>query len=334
MLKTIKMIILILSIIVVSTVLFFNLNPAFGQKYKGLRQERVEKSPNYKGGKFQNLVETPIQAEGFKFRDVMWEFMFKGKGRKPEKPTETIKFDREEFNKTDSGISITWFGHSTALIRIDGYTILADPVFSNRTSPVSFAGTKSFDFTETYSFEDLPGIDAIIISHDHYDHLDKEKLAVVSKEDTIVVGPSSVIRQLGRGELISIGQTKEFLGVIVNIVHSYNLNKQYHQKGKGVGYVITIDGTKVYHAGDTDFIPEMQKLTGYKQQGKEFIALLPVGGRFTMTAEEAAEAAKTIKPTLAIPMHYGSIIGSEEDANEFKELCEENNIKVEILEKG
>ncbi|MFH1613243.1 MAG: MBL fold metallo-hydrolase, partial [bacterium] len=78
----------------------------------------------------------------------------------------------------------------------------------------------------------------------------------------------------------------------------------------------------------------MQKLTGYKQHEKEFVALLPIGGRFTMTAEEAVEAAKIIKPTLAIPMHYGSIVGSAKDAEEFKELCEENNIKVKILEKG
>jgi L-ascorbate metabolism protein UlaG (beta-lactamase superfamily) len=77
----------------------------------------------------------------------------------------------------------------------------------------------------------------------------------------------------------------------------------------------------------------MQKLTGYMQPGKEFVALLPIGGRFTMNVEEAAEAAKLIKPTIAIPMHYGSVVGTNDDAKEFKELCEENNIRCEILEK-
>ena len=76
----------------------------------------------------------------------------------------------------------------------------------------------------------------------------------------------------------------------------------------------------------------MQKLTGYS--GKKFIALLPVGGRFTMSAEEAAEAASKIKPTLAIPMHYGSVAGSEDDAHEFVELCKEMNINAEMLEKA
>jgi L-ascorbate metabolism protein UlaG (beta-lactamase superfamily) len=97
--------------------------------------------------------------------------------------------------------------------------------------------------------------------------------------------------------------------------------------------LIKMDDILIYHAGDTDVIPEMQNLTGYKQPNKKFVALLPVGGRFTMNAEEAAEAARIIKPSLAIPMHYGSIVGSEEDAKEFKELCEEEGIDVEILEK-
>jgi L-ascorbate metabolism protein UlaG (beta-lactamase superfamily) len=94
-----------------------------------------------------------------------------------------------------------------------------------------------------------------------------------------------------------------------------------------------MDDVVIYHAGDTDLIPEMQKLTGFKQPGKEFVALLPIGGRFTMSAEEAAEAAELIKPTLAIPMHYGSIIGGEEDAKEFVEFCEEAGIKAMVLEK-
>ena len=97
--------------------------------------------------------------------------------------------------------------------------------------------------------------------------------------------------------------------------------------------VVKMAGTTVYHSGDTDVIPEMQRLTGYKQSGKEFVALLPVGGRFTMSAEEAAEAANIIKPTLAIPMHWGTLIGTDVDAKEFVDLCKENGINAQILEK-
>ena len=135
-------------------------------------------------------------------------------------------------------------------------------------------------------------------------------------------------------EIIEPEQEMDLGDVKVSALPAYNLDKHFHPKDESwVGYLIKLEDVLIYHAGDSDFIPEMQKLTGYKQPGKEFVALLPVGGRFTMSAEEAAEAAKLIKPTLAIPMHWGSIVGEEEDAKEFKELCEENNIRVEILKK-
>jgi len=92
-----------------------------------------------------------------------------------------------------------------------------------------------------------------------------------------------------------------------------------------MAYIINTDGKRIYHAGDTDFIPEMKEL-------KEIdVALLPVGGTYTMDAAEAAKAANTIKPKVAVPMHYGSIVGSEKDAKRFKELC---NVEVEIMEQN
>ena len=89
----------------------------------------------------------------------------------------------------------------------------------------------------------------------------------------------------------------------------------------------------IYHAGDTDNIEEMKKLTGYNQPDKKFVALLPVGGKYTMNSEEAFEVAKKIKPFLAIPMHYGSIIGTKEDAEDFLKLCKDEKINAEILER-
>ena len=126
----------------------------------------------------------------------------------------------------------------------------------------------------------------------------------------------------------------EIGNIKIYAMQSYNIDKHFHSKEEGwVGYVIKMNGVIIYHSGDTDVIPEMKNLTGYMQKGKEFIALLPVGGRYTMTAEEAASAANVIKPTLAIPMHWGSVVGSEDDAKEFVELCEQEGIKAEILKK-
>ena len=135
-------------------------------------------------------------------------------------------------------------------------------------------------------------------------------------------------------EIVEPGQEWDIGEVKLCVLSAYNSDKHFHPKDENwVGYLLKINNLIIYHAGDTDLIPEMQKLTGYKQPEKEFVALLPIGGRFTMNVEEAVEAAKLIKPTIVIPMHYGSIVGTNEDAQEFKELCEENNIRCEILEK-
>jgi L-ascorbate metabolism protein UlaG (beta-lactamase superfamily) len=112
-------------------------------------------------------------------------------------------------------------------------------------------------------------------------------------------------------------------GVKIEAVPAYNINKQFHPKSNGwVGFVFTLDGERIYQAGDTDLIPEMKDI-------KADVALLPVGGTYTMTAKEAAEAADWIKPRLAIPMHYGKNVGSLADAEEFKRLakCETRILK-------
>jgi len=135
-------------------------------------------------------------------------------------------------------------------------------------------------------------------------------------------------------DVVEPGSELIFGNLKISVLPAYNIDKPFHPKAEGwMGYLIKIDDVLIYHAGDTDVIPEMQKLTGYNQASKEFVALLPIGGRFTMSAEEAVEAAKIIKPTLAIPMHYGSIIGTDEDAKEFCDLCEEEGINAQILDK-
>ena len=119
-------------------------------------------------------------------------------------------------------------------------------------------------------------------------------------------------------------------GGVVKAVPAYNVNKKFHPKDEGWnGYVLEISGKKVYHAGDTDLIPEMQSL------GDIDIALLPVGGTYTMTAEEAVDAVRFIKPKLAVPMHFGSdVVGTEEDALRFVQGCKEEGFNAEKLEIG
>lgn len=170
--------------------------------------------------------------------------------------------------------------------------------------------------------------DVILVTHDHYDHFSPDDIAKLSQADTVVVAPAAVAAKLGGKTIVAKpGDRLSAAGVAIEVVPAYNPNKKFHPKSAGyVGYIVTLNGKRIYHAGDTDLIPEMTQI-------KTDIALLPVSGTYVMTAVEAAEAANTIKPALAIPMHYGdpAVVGTHRDAEEFKRLAK---VPVEILEKS
>ncbi|MBS3102871.1 MBL fold metallo-hydrolase [Candidatus Woesearchaeota archaeon] len=157
--------------------------------------------------------------------------------------------------------------------------------------------------------------DIILISHGHYDHLSKDDIAKIRHEKTWVIAAKDIADDVNaRG--IAPGQKIEANGVKIEGVPAYNINKKFHLKeNKWLGFVIEIDGKRIYYAGDTDNIPEMADLKNID------IALMPVSGTYVMTAEEAAEAVKKFRPKQAIPYHYGDIIGTKDDAARFKKLC-------------
>lgn len=216
------------------------------------------------------------------------------------------------------GVEIKWLGHAGFLIK-NSKVIYIDP----------------------YNIkEDSEKADLILITHSHYDHCSVADMNKIIKEGTKIVVTADCQSKITRFdipiriEVVEPEQELTFGNVKISTLPAYNIDKPFHSKDEyWVGYLIKMNDILIYHAGDTDVIPEMQRLTGYKQSGKKFIALLPIGGRFTMSAEEAAEAAKIIKPFLAIPIHWGSIVGNESDAQEFVQLCKEENIHAEILEK-
>ena len=210
-------------------------------------------------------------------------------------------------------VEISWLGHAAFAVKYHEALYYFDPF---KIKPKGLA-------------------DVVLISHDHFDHLSLDDLKKIVKPETEIVASEACrdqLRSLGSGiiKLVKPGDSVEVKNGRVETIPAYNINKfrspgeVYHPKEKnGVGIILEVGGVRIYHAGDTDFIPEMRDL-------KVDIAFVPVSGTFVMTPEEAAEAVNTFKPKVAIPMHYGAIVGSRSDAEKFKELAE---VEVVILEK-
>ncbi len=202
--------------------------------------------------------------------------------------------------------NINWLGHDS--MRIDaenGAEIYFDP----------------------YQIGTNPEADLIFITHDHFDHCSVEDVAKIQGEKTVIITEKDSAAKLsGDVRVVSPGDTLAVNGINIEVVPSYNINKDFHPKNNNwLGFIVEIDGVRIYHAGDSDFIPEMKEIN-------TDIALLPVSGTYVMTAEEAIEAALAIKPKLAIPMHYGSIVGDDSDAEKFKQGLK-GKIDVRICEK-
>lgn len=205
---------------------------------------------------------------------------------------------------TRDGLEIHWLGHDGFRLECDELTVYVDP-FQVRHGPPAHL---------------------ILITHEHFDHCDPDSVQRLSAEGTEIVAPAACTAKLpAEARVIAPGETVEAAGVPVQAIPAYNTRRRFHpRKAGGVGYLFELAGQRIYHAGDTDFIPEMNDLPDVD------VALLPVSGTYVMTAEEAADAARAIRPALAIPMHWGSIVGSRGDAERFAELVGDE-IAVEIL---
>lgn len=176
--------------VLVVAVLIFLQQPQFGKAPTGQRLERIKSSPNYKKGSFQNLENTPDLAEGVNMLSVIWSFVFNKTPRQV--PVDILPHVQTDLHALDSGTdALIWFGHSSYFLQINGKRLLVDPVFNGNASPVSFT-TKSFPGTTNYHSEDMPPIDYLIITHDHWDHLDYTTVKKLQPKVARVICPLGV----------------------------------------------------------------------------------------------------------------------------------------------
>ena len=176
-------------------------------------------------------------------------------------------------------------------------------------------------YTDPYDIKEAKNdADIIFITHSHYDHYSIKDIFKIGKDSTIFVIPEGVrTPELDEDAIVRVNpeHSYEIKGINIETIPAYNIDKPFHKKEEGwVGYVIEYDGIRYYVAGDTDITPENKKV-------KCDVAFVPVGGTYTMTAEEAALLVNEVKPKIAVPIHYGKVVGSIEDVKKFESLLDE-----------
>ena len=212
--------------------------------------------------------------------------------------------------KTKGGkeVVITAIKHASLRIQYDGLEIQVDPVA---------------EFAPATDYSKFPKADVILVTHEHFDHFDRDTIAALRKDGTQIIANPAVQKMLGFGTALANGESHApAKGLSLDAVPAYNTTPgrtQFHPKGRDNGYVLTIDGLRIYIAGDTEDIPEMTKLKDVD------VAFLPCNQPYTMTPEQVAKAARTIKPKVLFPYHY-----SQTPVKRVAELLADTSIDVRI----
>lgn len=344
MLKRIFIVIFVLFILT-SISGFMYIQPQFGKLPTGERLERIKRSPNFKNGEFHNFSETPTITDGHSFWGEMYEAIFKkNPNATPHHSIPTVKTDLK--NLPNDQDYIVWFGHSTTLLHLNGKNILTDPIFSKNASPIP-ASVPAFSGTTLYSVNDLPEIDYIVISHDHYDHLDYETIkALQPKVKKVICG-------LGIGEdfeywgypkdkIVELDWFEKYADPNGELV--FNAEPSRHQSGRSfkqnqtlwASYVIQSKGKNYFVSGDGGFDKHFEQIgnkyknidlaimeDGQYDKAWHFVHNLP---------EEIIQASKNLHAKRILPYHNSKFNLAKHDwntpLNELTKLAKKEGIPV------
>lgn len=324
-------------LVLVATTLLYMQQDKFGKSPSGTRLKRIQQSPNFKNGKFQNFNKTPTLAEGHNYFEVLYEAYIKKKPR--HYPTDIIPSEKTDLlNLPVDADVLVWFGHSSYFIQIDQKRILVDPVFSGNASPMP--GTvKSFKGTDVYTVADLPDIDYLFISHDHYDHVDyKTLIALKDKTQKVIcgLGVGAHFEHWGydRHKIIEKDWHEK-----VELDHSLTafVEPARHFSGRGfsrnntlwASYVLQTSTMKIYLGGDSGYDTHYAAIgnkygpidlaildNGQYDEAWKYIHNLP---------EDVLKAAQELKAKRIFPVHSSKFALASHDWDEpLKKLTELN----------
>jgi L-ascorbate metabolism protein UlaG (beta-lactamase superfamily) len=325
--------------------LFILMAPVFqlaqGQESKKSRMDRMKKSLHYRNGKFHNLAETPMYGQEAGFFKILKSFIFSD-NRKPDKTIPTVKKTIKPVN--EGATEIRWFGHSSYLIQQDSLNILVDPIFTSRVSPVPVAG-KNFKGTKVYSINELPQIDYLIITHDHFDHLGRNTIKRIKPKTSHFIVPLGVGRYLQRWGIDRNNITELDWWEAKELSNGHiTATPARHFSGRGLrrnptlwaSYVLEIGEKKLFIGGDSGYGAHF-KTIGDKFGPFDFVIL--ECGQYSkfwpyihMFPEETAQAAIDLKATHLFPVHWGRFSLSQHPWDEpIERLLKKTNVSGLIV---
>lgn len=313
--KTIKFSIGFILLLAVAIALFMQ-QRSFGKLPSDSRLERIKTSTHYKDGSFHNIKETKLLAEGASYFGMFAKYFGKVSGREPSEILPSVKTDLKTLPADKP--TIVWFGHSSFLISIRGKKILADPIFSERPSPVQYAGSKSYPGTMVYNADDFPELDVIVISHDHYDHLDYNTITKLKEKTKLFCVPLGVGEHLAYWG-VDTTRIKEFdwwEGGTVLPGIDLTSTPARHFSGRGFrsnktlwsSFVLKTGGYTIFIGGDSGYDESFKEIGD--QFGPFDIAMLECGQYdpqwpdIHMTPEETVQASIDLKAKAFLPIHW------------------------------
>ncbi len=291
---------------------------SFGRTPAGNRLQRILKSPQFREGSFHNVERTEMLSPDASYPKLIRDFVFgKPKDHQPSRPLPSVKTDLHKLSVHEP--TLIWFGHSSYLLTLAGKVILVDPVFSQRSSPYQFVGTKAYPLTHAYRIEDFPPIDLVLLTHDHYDHLDYVSISRIHPRAKRFVAPLGVgehlvywgVDESKITELDWWESVEDMTGLELTATPARHFSGRGLKRNQALwtSYVMKVDGYRLFIGGDSGYDKS------FKTIGDKFgpfdLAILECGQYdkqwpyIHMMPEETVQAGKDLRSKILLPVHWG-----------------------------